>query len=100
MFKVGDFVYCPGGLDGSYYGRIIEIDNSHVACYKIHSIHYPQIIDSPGAILSFVRLPPQTGQTKTEGATTAPHFGQTHPVFPAVSIIFPLSTIQSNFSSI
>ena len=34
MFKVGDFVYCPGGLDGSYYGRIIEIDNSHVACYK------------------------------------------------------------------
>lgn len=41
MFKVGDFVYCPGGLDGSYYGRIIEIDNSHVACYKIHSTYYP-----------------------------------------------------------
>ena len=41
MFKVGDFVYCPGGLDGSCYGRIIEIDNSHVACYKIHSTYYP-----------------------------------------------------------
>ena len=41
MFKVGDFVYCPGGLDGSYYARIIEIDNSHVACYKIHSTYYP-----------------------------------------------------------
>lgn len=24
MFKVGDFVYSTGGLDGSYYGRIIE----------------------------------------------------------------------------
>ena len=41
MFKVGDFVYCSGGLDGSYYGRIIEIDNSHVACYKIQSMYYP-----------------------------------------------------------
>ena len=41
MFKVGDFVYCSGGFDGSYYGRIIEIDNSHVACYKIQSIYYP-----------------------------------------------------------
>ena len=41
MFKVGDFVYCYSGLDGSYYGRIIEIDNSHTACYKIQSIYYP-----------------------------------------------------------
>lgn len=41
MFKVGDFVYCSGGFDGSYYGRIIEIDNSHVACYKIQSMYYP-----------------------------------------------------------
>ena len=40
-FKVGDFVYCSGGQDGSYYGRIIEIDNSHVACYKIQSMYYP-----------------------------------------------------------
>ena len=40
MFKVGDFVYCSGGFDGSYYGRIIEIDNSHVACYKIQPIYY------------------------------------------------------------
>ena len=38
MFKVGDFVYCSGGFDGSYYGRIIEIDNSHFACYKIQSM--------------------------------------------------------------
>ena len=41
MFKVGDFVYSTGGFDGSYYGRIIEIDNSHVACYKIQSMYYP-----------------------------------------------------------
>jgi len=41
MFKVGDFVYCSGGFDGSYYGRIIEIDNSHIACYKIQSMYYP-----------------------------------------------------------
>lgn len=41
MFKVGDFVYSHGGLDGSYYGRIIEIDNSYVACYKIQSLYYP-----------------------------------------------------------
>lgn len=40
-YKVGDFVYCSGGFDGSYYGRIIEIDNSHVACYKIQSMYYP-----------------------------------------------------------
>ena len=33
---------------------------------NLYFIHYPQIIDSPGAILSFVRLPPQTGQTKTK----------------------------------
>lgn len=39
MYKVGDFVYTDSGLlDGSYYGRIIEIDNY---CYKIKSMYYP-----------------------------------------------------------
>jgi len=62
--------------------------------------YYPQIIFSPGAKLSFVRLPPHTGQNIADGATEAPHLGHTHPTLPVVSITLPLSTIQSKFSAI
>ena len=40
MFKVGDFVYCSGGLDGSYYGRIMSIDPNSTTPYEVKIYYY------------------------------------------------------------